>query len=583
MTNRTRTRTKKTATDTMEAPKKRTRKKTSGFSAENATILSAMEYITRNLSRSVCDDSAEGLIDQSDSEACQYLQQRLNLGKRQVQLLSACMFAYACNNSNGFSLDEIAKMMDMSAIFSLGLEVELEELEDNGLLGKTGPFDSAWCISKEARKAFINNKSFGLESLRCEGNLEFLQEVNRNVKAGMRHDSDGSICKAVGRLFRINTHLPVVRNLDKLNLNNLDRWVMLLMLSTLGGAEDDFVNGRDLEQALRPNDVRRVVRQIQQGTYVLVKKGYLEPYAEEGFAKADSWVLSRKALTEMLEDEDDVQVVLRDDTQTSGLLTSYKELKPRKLFFSEAMQQQVDRLGELLSEERFCEVRDMLSQKGLPKGFCCLFYGTPGTGKTELVQQLAIRTGRDLMQVDVSQLRDKFVGESEKRVKAVFDNYRRAVMTCKTAPILFFNEADAIFGNRMENTPRSVDKMENALQNIILQEMEKLEGIMICTTNLTSTLDKAFERRFLYKIEFSRPNAEARKHIWQDMVSGLTDEQAGELAERFDFSGGQIQNISRKQIIQQVFSGTTALNYEQLLMDCNAEKLSRNNGRKIGF
>ena len=74
------------------------------------------------------------------------------------------------------------------------------------------------------------------------------------------------------------------------------------------------------------------------------------------------------------------------------------------------------------------------------------------------------------------------------------------------APILLFNEADAIFGIRQEGATRAVDKMENSIQNIILQEMEKLDGILIATTNLTTNLDNAFERRFLYKIRFDRPD-----------------------------------------------------------------------------
>jgi SpoVK/Ycf46/Vps4 family AAA+-type ATPase len=243
----------------------------------------------------------------------------------------------------------------------------------------------------------------------------------------------------------------------------------------------------------------------------------------------------------------------------------------------------VNRLTQLLQEEHYAQICQSLKQRGMPTGFCCLFYGTPGTGKTELVQQLAIATQRDLLQVDLSTLRDKFVGESEKQVKGIFDKYRALVRTQERAPILFFNEADAIFGNRMENTQRSVDKMENAIQNIILQEMEKLNGIMICTTNLTSCLDKAFDRRFLFKLEFEKPTNEARKQIWQSMLQGLNDEQATYLANHFDFSGGQIQNISRKQVINAIFSGNEDIDYEQVKIDCQNETLSRNNGRKIGF
>ena len=76
------------------------------------------------------------------------------------------------------------------------------------------------------------------------------------------------------------------------------------------------------------------------------------------------------------------------------------------------------------------------------------------------------------------------------------------------------------------------------MQNILLQEMERFEGILIATTNLAQNLDKAFERRFLYKIEFRRPEPSVRKAIWQAIMPGLSDEVAGLLAVRCDFSGG---------------------------------------------
>ena len=137
------------------------------------------------------------------------------------------------------------------------------------------------------------------------------------------------------------------------------------------------------------------------------------------------------------------------------------------------------------------------------QGFCCIFYGAPGTGKTETVYKLARQTGRDIMRVDVNKIKSCWVGESEKNIKAAFDRYRNICKNSPLAPILLFNEADAILGIRMEGASNAVDKMENSIQNIILQEMESIEGIMIATTNLTTNLDKAFERRFLYKIRLS--------------------------------------------------------------------------------
>jgi SpoVK/Ycf46/Vps4 family AAA+-type ATPase len=106
---------------------------------------------------------------------------------------------------------------------------------------------------------------------------------------------------------------------------------------------------------------------------------------------------------------------------------------------------------------------------------------------------------------------------------------------------------------------------------------------MICTTNLTSTLDKAFERRFLVKLQLPKPGSEARKQIWTTMLPRLTDEQATVLANRFDFSGGQIQNVTRKQIINSIFSGSDEMDFNRILDDCAAETMDRTNGRQIGF
>ena len=219
----------------------------------------------------------------------------------------------------------------------------------------------------------------------------------------------------------------------------------------------------------------------------------------------------------------------------------------------------------------------------MPTGLNSLLYGTPGTGKTELVQQLARKTGRDIFIVDMSQVRDKYVGESEHNLARIFTTYRSYVARMRKTPILFCNECDAIFGSRLERTSGSVDKMENALQNILLEQMEKLQGIMICTTNLTSALDKAFERRFLLKLQLPKPNNEARKHIWATMLPGLSEEQTTILANRFDFSGGQIQNVTRKQIINSIFTGKDEMDFTRILNDCSTETMDRTNGHSIGF
>jgi len=175
------------------------------------------------------------------------------------------------------------------------------------------------------------------------------------------------------------------------------------------------------------------------------------------------------------------------------------------------------------------------------------------------------------------------VGESEKNIKSLFDHYRAIVKHSKRIPILLFNEADAVLGIRQEGAVRSVDKMENSIQNIILQEMESLNGIMIATTNLVQNMDAAFERRFLYKVRFEKPELSQRAKIWQSMMPELSEEVARRLASSYDFSGGQIENVTRKCGIEGILYGDEYVTEEKIEQYCDEEVLIRKRGARIGF
>lgn len=238
----------------------------------------------------------------------------------------------------------------------------------------------------------------------------------------------------------------------------------------------------------------------------------------------------------------------------------------------------------MLTEEGYKSVCEALKKKNLRTGLTVLMHGAPGTGKTSCVYELARRTGRDIIIADVSKIKNCYVGETEKNIKALFDDYKRSVNEDGRPKILLFNEADAIFGVRKEGATDAVDKMEGSLQNIILQGMEDLEGILIATTNLTGSLDKAFMRRFLYKIEFSRPSAACKKKIWKSMLPELSDAQAIELAEEYEaFTGGNIENICRKKMIQSIIDGVEP-NFEEIKSFCDDEIIgAKANVKKIGF
>ena len=562
--------------------KQTTNHTTTTWAAVNATILSTMEFLTSD-EQLRCSDDAEQPNPVREA-AIAYLQERLNLSRIQVLILTAVLYYSAKHSGRKCNMDDLANLLHMHPLRVLQLRDEFCVLDELGYIVNYQNKDG-WSLSMvgEALESLAMDIPFDPQILKLENNFDFLCQANRFIKEGHRYDEDGTIAKNINRLMKQNQHLALVQNLQNIK-DEADMWFMLLMMTTLAIEEDSYVNARDLAQMLSERTVRIILKQIMDNNHPFAKQGYIELRNQAGQVQQGEWVLSQEGWLAMLDNQEEVESIIpTEEDENINMLTSYKQLAQRPLYFSDKTEEQVQTLTNLLHEEQLAKVRQALKTHNMPLGFCCLFYGAPGTGKTELVQQLAIATQRDLFQVNIATLRDKYVGESEKQLKRIFDKYRSLVRTQEHAPILFFNEADAIFGNRMENTQRSVDKMENALQNIILQEMEVLDGIMICTTNLTSCLDKAFDRRFIYKVEFEKPTHQARKLIWQSMLSSLNDEQATELANRFDFSGGQIQNISRKQVINAIFSGKEELDYDQIKLDCQSESISRNSRGKVGF
>ena len=195
--------------------------------------------------------------------------------------------------------------------------------------------------------------------------------------------------------------------------------------------------------------------------------------------------------------------------------------------------------------------------------------------------QIARATGRAIYHVDISSTKSCWFGESEKLIKGVFKKYEDICEHSEKRPILLFNEADGIFSKRKDSDSSNVAQTENTIQNIILEEIERLDGILIATTNMADNLDSAFERRFLFKIKFEKPVPEARKSIWLSKMPALAEDAAQDLASNFSFSGGEIDNVVRKATIKEVLGGKE-LELPEIKRLCREEKLHGDSAR-IGF
>ncbi len=175
-----------------------------------------------------------------------------------------------------------------------------------------------------------------------------------------------------------------------------------------------------------------------------------------------------------------------------------------------------------------------------------IFYGDAGTGKTMTAYSLAKSLKRQILAFDCSKILSMYVGESEKNVRKIFDTFYELSEKTKTEPILLLNEADQFLGARSSGNITGSDQMHNQMQNIFLEQIENFRGMLIATTNLLENIDKAFSRRFNYKIEFKKPNKLQREKLWELMLPKDAPYEAGfesSALATYALTGGQINLI----------------------------------------
>ena len=544
------------------------------------TIIERMCSISEKMRRK--EDSHEMSVDKIGcaSSDIRALKKVLEMSSMQVVILTAIV-----QRSSRYRMDgsDLAESLGMEYLKFLTYNAELEGLRKKGYIriDKDGDIvipKTVLQVLKENRPV-VPERTTGLDA------YELLTRIKRTLS--LREGDQCTTREAVDDLMYLMEQNP-----DNSISKSVRKYASMLLTSELmivygliyryHFEEDDIIGWHDLDDYVTEDELDYLKSRYHREQLNLQTEGIIEYTGRCGLIDKDFFHLKDNIKEEIFVDTGGIR---KDDRQkvSASRRIEAASIAEKELFYNPAEERQVTQLRQVLSEDRYSDIRSKLRDRKMRSGFTCLFYGSPGTGKTETVYQLARGCGRDIFMVDVSQIKSCWVGESEKNIKDVFDKYRHCVAAGGTVPILLFNEADAIFGIRQTGAERAVDKMENSIQNIILQEMEDLDGILIATTNLTSNLDKAFERRFLYKIRFDKPSAEARGCIWRSMLPELSETETLLLAADFDFSGGQIENIVRKKTVKALISGQEPT-FEDIREYCSEETMDgRRPLRKIGF
>jgi hypothetical protein len=239
------------------------------------------------------------------------------------------------------------------------------------------------------------------------------------------------------------------------------------------------------------------------------------------------------------------------------------------LVLDDAVMEEVNEIREWI-EYGHTLLHDWGMHKKIKPGFRTLFYGPPGTGKTLTATLLGKSTGLDVYRVDLSMVVSKFIGETEKNLGNIFDQAQNKNW------ILFFDEADALFGKRTQ-TSSSNDRYANQEVSYLLQRIEDFPGVVILATNLKANMDEAFSRRFQSMIHFPVPGFEQRKSIWMQSFSDKSVMEKGldmdDIARKYELAGGAIINVTRYCLLKALSRGNNIVLKKDIIAGIRKEFL----------
>lgn len=502
-----------------------------------------------------------------------------------LTLIQVWILCYTCErfleDDDSTGMKNIAPFLEVPVMQIMNWKKEVKVLIDKGYL-EWQRYNVYFQPTTDFIESLYDNTNFISAEQQEVDDTEFLKKL-ANLYENRRRENIPAFRnrRELGKLEESYSHLPVVQRVCSEIEDSCDRFFIYDVANDVLKGDDSGLDATiaDLYDGSSRYDV---ATKMMEEEHVLFKKGYLE-FTRKGNLSEATFTLTSKGKKLVLDDK----AFLFEDAISDKNLIKVDSIKSKTLFYSSENQHEIDRLKNALKEETLKNIQKRLDSEGLPTGVAVLLYGAPGTGKTESVLQIAKETGRSVVHVDISEAKSAWFGESEKRIKKIFTGYKNTCEICEKKgekiPILLFNEADALISKRKNDTSGNVAQTENAIQNIILEELENLKGIFIATTNLAANMDAAFERRFLFKIKFENPSVEAKTSIWMDKLSWLDQKNANEFASQYDFSGGQIDNIVRKIAMNEVITGERP-ELSEIHTMCRSEKIdSQGTYRRMGF
>jgi len=391
------------------------------------------------------------------------------------------------------------------------------------------------------------------------------------------------------RIKKTSIELPVLNFIKENELNEKEEIIFLALLKEEYSPSSE--NAREMNYLLNlisNDEIERIKnRSLLDENSKLVSSGILDydeiigPFG--GFNRI--YFIDEEILNELIHPKKKLKIehIVKN--------TLFDFIEPSTKLKDVVLNKKTQQIIETILKQNNKKVLKLLKKWGIKQNddinFKIIFYGHPGTGKTLTALSIANELNKPVLSLDASKILSMYVGESEKNVRRMFDEYYEIAEKIKTKPVLLLNEADQFLSTRTTTSFSSADKMHNQMQNIFLEQLEKFDGILIATTNLLETLDKAFSRRFDYKIKFEKPTLKERKKLWELKLPKNADFEedfdVNKLA-KYELTGAQIELIIKNTALKVAIRKNPVFKVKDFIEEIEKEKLNAFDSEKeLGF
>ena len=331
-----------------------------------------------------------------------YVASKMKLTKEQ----SVMMALFIDNSSDtSISISDFSKFLNCRTTRILRYMSDIDVLEKRELVRCCRESNSfTYRVPIEVIEAFKKDEMYvpkDCSGLSCQELFAELEEIfNMRYNKELKYEA---AVEKIHHLFNCNDQLLFVRKVKSYDFQEGNEMLLILFSHLFVNNNDDNIRFRDVEFFYEYRwDKSHLKLQLNEGSHVLFEEKLIEYNNEGGFVDRDSMRMTSEAKRELF---DELGLSSMPQNRKRGDMVRSEDIIPKKLFYEEKIDAQITELGKLLDEEQYKQVHSRMKEKGFRCGLTCLFYGSAGTGKTETVLQLARQTGRDILQVNISQIK----------------------------------------------------------------------------------------------------------------------------------------------------------------------------------